>query len=169
MSLREASHGSRNFYRHDRLLQEQRHDPYHARLKISEPSICPQCGAVFHKGRWCWQQAPEGAHKALCPACARIRDEFPAASLTLRGAYALAHREEIMRLAGNHEQRERAEHPLKRIMTVKDSEDAIQLSFTEAHLARDIGEALRAAYKGNLDYHYADDDIMLRVTWTRES
>jgi len=169
MSAKNVSHLHTDLNRHDRLLQEREHDPYHARLKIKEPSVCTECGAVFHKGRWSWAVAPAGAEKVLCPACARIRDEIPAAFLTLRGAFVSSHRDEIMQLARNHEQRERAEHPLKRIIAVEASDADIRLSFTEAHLARDIGEALHNAYKGELDYHYADEDIMLRVTWSRDS
>jgi NMD protein affecting ribosome stability and mRNA decay len=149
--------------RHDRLLRELDHDPYHARLKLKEPNVCPECGAVFHKGRWTWAQAPAEAHRELCPACLRIRDEIPAAFLMLGGSLLAGH------LVRNHEQRERAEHPLKRIMAVEETDDGLRLGFTEAHLARGIGEALRDAYKGDLDYRYADEDIMLRVTWKRDS
>lgn len=39
----------------------------------------------------------------------------------------------------------------------------IRLTFSEAHLARDVGEALHKAYEGDLDYHYADEDIMPRT------
>lgn len=158
-----------NLSRHDRLLQEREHDPYHAKLKLKEPTVCPECGAVFHKGRWSWAEVPAGAHKTLCPACLRIHDEIPAAFLTLQGAFLSGHREELLHLARHLEQRERAEHPLKRIMAVAESAGEIRLSFTEAHLARNIGEALRDAYKGELDFHYADADIMLRVTWTRDA
>lgn len=155
--------------RRDRLLKELDHDPYHAKMKLKEPTVCPECRAVYHKGRWAWADAPEGAHEALCPACMRIRDEIPAAFLTLRGAFLGDHMEEIMNLAHHCETRERAEHPLKRIMAIEEFEDGVTLSFTEAHLARTIGEALQHAYEGDLDYKYADEDIMLRVSWTREA
>ena len=169
MSAKDVSHLHTDLHRHDRLLQELQHDPYHAKLKLKEPTVCTECGAVFHKGRWSWAAAPAGAHQALCPACLRTRDEIPAAFLTLRGAFLSGHRDEILHLARHLEERERAEHPLKRIMAVEESAGEIRLSFTEAHLARNIGEAVRDAYKGELDYHYADEDIMLRVTWTRDS
>lgn len=154
--------------RQDRLLRELDHDPYHSKLKLTEPAACPECGAVFHKGRWSWGEAPPGAHAALCPACMRIRDRIPAAFLTVKGGFLNEHRDEILSLIRNYEQRERAEHPIKRIMGTEETEEGLTLSFTEAHLARGIGEALRHAYEGELDYRYASEDIMLRVTWARE-
>jgi hypothetical protein len=27
-------------------------DPYQARQKLHEGTVCPQCGAVYHDGRW---------------------------------------------------------------------------------------------------------------------
>lgn len=36
----------------DRQIDEVAHDPYHARSKPAEPAYCPQCGLIYHKGRW---------------------------------------------------------------------------------------------------------------------
>lgn len=153
--------------RRDRLIRELDHDPYHSKRKIKGPAVCSGCGAVFQDGRWSWVAAPSKAHEALCPACHRIEDRVPAAFLTLRGTYLADHKDEIMNLIHNYEEREKAEHPLKRIMSVEKLEGALEIRFTEAHLARGIGEALHKAYQGELDYQYTDEDIMLRVTWTR--
>jgi hypothetical protein len=43
--------------RRDRLIREHVHDPYKTRLKLPEPTVCPQCGAVFNEGRWHWAPA----------------------------------------------------------------------------------------------------------------
>lgn len=153
--------------RHDRMLRELDHDPYHSKLKIKEPTECPECGAVFEHGRWAWGDAPAGAHKQLCPACQRINDRVPAAFLTLSGEFFTAHRDEIENLIHNYEKRERTNHPLKRIMGSEQQEAELVFTFTDAHLARGIGEALHDAYEGELDYQYTKEDIMLRVTWAR--
>ena len=96
-----------------------------------------------------------------------MAEEVPAAFLTLTGDFVQAHREEIGRFVRNYEERERAEHPLKRIMNELTEDDAVTFTFTDAHLARGIGEALHHAYQGELSYHYEKDEILLRVTWSR--
>ena len=153
--------------RRDRLIRELDHDPYHAKLKIKGPAVCPGCGAVFLRNRWTWQPAPTDARQHTCPACQRIKDRVPAAFLTLSGDFFVSHRDEIMNLISNYEQRESMEHPLKRIMATEEQGSGLELAFTDAHLARGIGEALQNAYEGELDYEYTKEDIMLRVSWVR--
>jgi hypothetical protein len=65
------------------------------------------------------------------------------------------------------EAREKQEHPLKRIIEVKDEEGAVVITTTDMHLVRSIGESLGAAYQGLLDYHYDDGGSFLRVNWSR--
>ena len=85
--------------RRDRLVQESRHDTYKARHKLPEPAVCPQCGAVFHDGRWQWLVKPAQAHEETCPACHRIHDDFPAGYVTVEGPFFKEHREELLHLA----------------------------------------------------------------------
>lgn len=158
--------GFRQISRHDGLFQERVHDAYKAKHKLPEPTVCPQCGAVFHKGRWQWLEAPAGAHQEPCPACHRIHDHFPAGFVTLQGKFFLAHREEIMHLAHNVEKRERTEHPLKRIMAIEEKDGALLITTTDIHLARGIGEAIHHAYQGDLKFHYNPEENLLRVSWT---
>lgn len=153
--------------RSEHLLQEQVHDAYKSKGKLPEPTVCPQCGAVFHEGRWQWLPAPADAHQETCPACHRIHDDYPAGFLTLEGEFFLGHRDEIMHLVHNVEKRERAEHPLKRIMAVEEIKSGGTLvSTTDPHLARGIGEALHHAYQGELKFHYNPAENLLRVNWT---
>lgn len=153
--------------RKDRLLKEMDHDPYHSKQKIPEPSVCSECGAVFHKGRWSWDERPADAHEVLCPADQRIRDRVPAGFLTLGGDFLTQHKDEIMNLIRNKAEQEGKAHPLKRIMGMEEQEGKLVFTFTDAHLTRGIGEALHSAYEGELDYEYTKEDIMLRVTWQR--
>lgn len=154
--------------RRDRTIQESRHDTYRARGKLREPTACPQCGAVFHKGRWTWGERPPRAHEALCPACQRMNDQLPAGQLSVRGSFLTQHKTEILGLARNAEAQAKAEHPLSRIMTVEEQEDALVIATTDTHLPQRIGEALHHAYHGELDIHYSRDQQFIRVTWRRE-
>lgn len=153
--------------RHDRLLREREHDTYKVRAKLPDPTACPDCGAMFRDGRWTWGSPPADAHRTLCPACHRIRDDYPGGYLKLVGDFAREHREEIVSLARNVESREKAEHPLKRIMDIADRDDHVLLTTTDPRLARNIADAIHRAYQGELDLAYAKDEGLLRVTWTR--
>ena len=153
--------------RREQLFKELVHDSYKAGHKLREPTRCPECGAVFHKGRWTWGVAPKDAHEEKCPACHRIHDKFPAGYVTLKGEFFREQREQILQLVRNHEAHEKAEHPLERIMGIADTNEGVVVTTTDTHLARDIAEALRHAYKGDLDYHYNKEDNLLRATWSR--
>jgi hypothetical protein len=143
-------------------------DPYRATKKIHEPTACPQCGAVFHSGHWQWTERPADAHEELCPACHRIRDEFPAGELTLSGQFVAQHRDDILHIVRRQEETEKAEHPLNRIMKIDDAEGAIVVTTTEIHLPRRIGEALKSAFDGELEFNYDEDGYFLRVGWHRD-
>jgi len=153
--------------REDRLLQEWVHDTYKAKSKLPEPTVCPQCNAVFHHGRWQWGETPAGAHETLCPACHRIADGMPAGILTLSGDFLAGHHDEIVHLLRNVEEREKTEHPLKRIMDISEHDGVMVVNFTDPHLARGAGEAVHHAYQGDLDYHYQAGETLLRLTWRR--
>ncbi len=153
--------------RRDQLMQETVHDTYQRKGKPAEPTRCPDCGAVFHEGRWQWMDAPAGAQEVVCPACQRIRDEFPAGFLSLSGDFLAANEAEIRRLIGNHEDREKSEHPLQRVMNIDETVDGLMVTTTDMHLARGIGEALQHAYQGDLEYRYNPDQNLLRVSWSR--
>ena len=155
--------------RNDRLIQERVHDPYKSQQKLHEPTICPECHAVFSGGRWQWlTDIAKPAEEKTCPACRRIHDKVPAGLLTMRGKFLEEHRNEIMSLLYNKVEAENAEHPLKRLISIEDQPDgSVVASFTDTHLPRDVGKAVSKAYHGKLDIHYAEDEDFTRVTWSR--
>lgn len=147
--------------------EERIKEPYRLGGKLKEPTLCPECGAVYHKGRWQWMQKPGEAYEHLCPACMRERDKFPAGMITLKGDFFSTRKEEILNLIKNAEAQARAEHPLERVMSIEEQDDQTVITFTDAHLAHGIGEALRHAYQGTLDSRYTDEDGLLRIVWER--
>jgi hypothetical protein len=164
---RSKTHPAASQPRTDRLLQSAEKDVYGLRGKLPDPTACPSCGAMYRNGRWTWGSPPADAHRAECPACRRIADDYPAGLVTVRGEFALAHRQEILSLAHHVEEREKREHPLKRIMAVREEPGALVVTTTDARLARGIGEALEHAYKGELDYRFGETENVLRVSWER--
>lgn len=151
--------------RHDQLRLERIHDTYRLGFKLSEPSVCKVCGAVFHAGRWQWGARPAGAQEVICPACHRIKDDFPAGFVHIGGERFDANRDEMVRLLRHREEKEQAEHPLARIIAIEEDADGVLVTTTDIHLARDLGEALRHAYHGELKYHYNEEKNLLRVHW----
>jgi len=153
--------------RRDELRPERIHDTYKLTHKLPEPAVCPGCGAVYHAGRWQWLARPAGAGEVMCPACHRIKDCFPAGFVHVGGKYFAAHRDELLHLLRHHEEKEKAEHPLARIMAIDDEAGGILVTTTDMHLARDLGEALHHAHQGELEYHYNEGENLLRVHWQR--
>lgn len=155
--------------RRDELWQEREHDAYRPARKPVEPAVCPDCGAVYHGGRWQWIARPEGAREIVCAACHRIRDRFPAGYVDVGGGFFAAHRDEIIALLRHHETKEKTGHPLVRIMAIENELDGILVTTTDIHLARDLGEALHRAYQGDLEFHYNEAEKLLRVHWRRDA
>ena len=96
--------GPQPVYR-SKLFQEYEHDSYKASGKLREPTVCPQCHAVFHKGRWQWLPHPDDAERVTCPACHRMQDHFPAGYVELKGDFVSQRREEVVNLVRHVEQK----------------------------------------------------------------
>jgi len=149
------------------LQREYVHDTYKLRKKLPEPTVCSQCGAVFKKGHWTWASWPVRAHETVCPACRRIQDNYPAGVIRLSGPFLAAHRGEILNAVRHQEETAKKDHPLCRVIRVKGSKEGIEVTTTDMHLPRRIGEALWHAYHGELKLHYAEDARLIRVSWKR--
>ncbi len=165
MSSQSIPPGFHPVKRRDGIFEEKVHDAYKATGKLSEPTVCPQCKAVYRGGRWRWETPPAEAHRGICPACHRMHDHYPAGFVSLSGDFFQEHRDEIVHLIRNHEEHERAEHPLKRIMDMEIQNGGVLVTTTDIHLARGIGEAVHHAYQGDLEYHYNPAENLLRVHW----
>lgn len=148
---------------------DDRKDPYQPSQKPPEPTVCPDCGAVFHRGRWQWSAAPEGAHRTRCEACQRIHDQFPAGTVTLAGKFTAAQAGEIEALVRHQEKSEKADHPLNRVMSIERADDeTIVVTTTDIHLPHRIARAVEKAFGGHLTEHYEEDGDTVRIAWRQK-
>ncbi len=151
----------------DRIFDDKRHDPYQTKGKYTEPSVCSDCGAIFHRGRWQWNDVPAGASRVICPACMRTRDKLPAGSLTLAGEFFEAHRDEVLALVAHVAARERKEHPLNRVMHIDAGADRTVVTTTDIHLPQRIVEALHHSFQGKFELDYGHDEYVVNAKWQR--
>ena len=141
-------------------------DPYQGKKKLPEGAACPQCGVVYHDGRWQWAAKEEDATEELCPACRRINDKFPAGIATFRGPFSAERRQEMLRLVRHQEEVEKKEHPLNRIISIEEDAAGITIQTTDIHLPRRIGETMQRALHGKLDIQFEEGGYFVRVNWT---
>ncbi len=153
--------------RRNRLIKDRNHDCYRLRGKPRASAWCPICGVVFHGGRWQWSAKEADAHQEKCPACLRVQDRMPAGFLRLEGPFFAEHAGEILNCVKNEAEKVNAQHALHRIIEVKHEEGRTLITTTDPHLARGLGEALHHSYKGELDFHYVEEDTVVRVSWRR--
>lgn len=153
--------------RHEQLYAPRHVDPYREAGKPPQDARCPECGVVFRGGRWTWGPVPKDALSVTCPACLRIQDRFPGGYVTLKGPFVKQHRDELKKLVEAREAYEKAEHPLERLMDIGERAGALEITTTGNHLARAIGNAVRAAYDGQLKLRYESEENLVRAVWTR--
>jgi hypothetical protein len=155
--------------RYRRMQEGLGNDAYRPGAKPKGPVHCPQCGAVFVRGRWSWGAAPGGAAKLRCPACRRTNEGLPAGLISLSGTFFARHRKDVLARVRSCEAQEKAGHPLERVMAItEDGEGSVRVTTTSVHLARLIGHALEHAFKGDLSRSYDREDNRLRMRWRRD-
>jgi NMD protein affecting ribosome stability and mRNA decay len=164
-----TNRGGFRMLRREQLLQSGvAEDSYRGTRKVREPAACPECGAVYRRGRWLASAVPPRAARAQrCPACRRQREGLAAGYVTLAGPFFAERRAEILSRVRHCEAAERSRHPLEHIMAIKDVARGTQVTTTGIHIARRIGSALRNAYKGRLTLRYSPEENLLRVSWRR--
>ena len=149
------------------LLEGLGDDSYKSDRKLPDSTRCPRCAASFHAGRWTWDAAPRDAREQLCPACHRIHDGFPAGYVTLAGEFFRGHRDEILRLVRHCEEKEKATHPLQRIINIEEADEGVVVTTTDVHLARNIAERVHDAHQGSVVFRYSKKDNLVRAAWKR--
>jgi NMD protein affecting ribosome stability and mRNA decay len=151
-------------------------DPYLPRGASRKVSVCEGCSAVNMNKRWytggdVYNVAVKNPEivRVVCPACLKIRDNFPGGIVTLKGDYVLPHKQDLLKLIRNEEDRARGLNPLERVMKVKENGyGSIIISTTNEKLAQRIGRAIKKAFHGEVAYHWSHDNKLVRVDWVRE-
>jgi len=143
-------------------------DTYKVKRKLPEPTLCPGCGAVYRNGCWQWEEIGV-ANEALCPACNRQHDNFPAGLVAVSGDFIAAHEAEIFGVVLAQEEREKVEHPLRRVMDIERSSGTLLVTTTDAQFAHNIGETLHQIFHGELKLNYNREMNMLLVQWQRQT
>lgn len=136
-------------------------------------AICEWCYSVYRNKRWYADQRifmevskKHGVIKVVCPACLKMRDNFPGGILTLKGKGILLYKKDLMNLIRNEEERARGLNPLERIMSIReDGYGNIIISTTNEKLAQRLGREIKKAFHGSVSYHWSHDNKLLRVDW----
>jgi|AntRauTorcE11897_2_1112592.scaffolds.fasta_scaffold00104_10 hypothetical protein len=137
-------------------------------MYVNQGTVCSRCGALYINGKWTWNTLPDNHEKDLCPACKRIENNEPAGHAILRGTYFAKHKDDIIHFIDNISKSELSDHPLERLMDIKNGSSDTEITTTGIHLARRIGYALQLAYGGELNSTQSDDDHII-VYWTKDS
>jgi NMD protein affecting ribosome stability and mRNA decay len=150
-------------------------DPYLPKGASKSVSVCEQCHAVYSNKRWSLSterydivmQDPT-VTLMVCPACHKIHDDLPGGIVTLKGAYVLPHKQELLNLVKNEEERARGMNPLERVMSIKENgSGSLVINTTNERLAQRLGKAIKKAFHGEVAYHFSHDNKLARVDWER--
>jgi len=159
---------------HKRKSVDTASDPYLEDEINVETAICRKCSAVYYNKRWyidgeiLKKYNLQVIEKVLCPACRKIRDRFPGGIIRLHGEFLNKHKEEIMNLIKNEEERARGFNPLERIIDISDTDNGVvEITTTNEKLAQRIVRSLERAYHGEVSYRWSHDTKLLRAEWVR--
>lgn len=145
-------------------------DPYRSSEKQTGGTSCAVCGLVVEEGVWKPPRKSDAADNGrdLCPACRRIRDDYPGGLLKITGRLPEAQRQEILNRARNVAEQEAGGHPLERFMRIAETAGETILYFTGGHVPVRIGKALRRDFGGSLSIRYTPNEKFAIAHWTRE-
>jgi len=149
-------------------------DPYISATRNNLMAVCTKCHTVYYNKRWYIDEElyqkkilMKKIDKVLCPACRKIKDNFPGGIVRLRGSFLNNHKDEIINLIRNEEERARGYNPLERIIKIKDISNELEVTTTNEKLAQRIGKSIHKACQGKVEYKWSEDTKLLRVNWER--
>jgi NMD protein affecting ribosome stability and mRNA decay len=147
-------------------------DPYAMLRATKGPAVCRRCLAIYVNKRWHFDEAEarklaasRRTQKLVCPACQKIRDDYPEGVVTVEWSELKDHEAEIRGLIGNVEARALSVNPLARVMKIVKRRNDMEVQTTTDRLAQRLGRELVRAFRGTVTYRWAHRDMLLRVTW----
>ncbi|HBO85265.1 MAG: hypothetical protein A2073_04765 [Deltaproteobacteria bacterium GWC2_42_11] len=148
-------------------------DSYLSKDDQHEMAMCKQCHAIYHNKRWSFDEKlymKKRDHKktllVLCPACQKIRDKYAEGFVTLKGNYLKEHKQDILNLIKNEEEKAMGYNPLERIIEIKDRGSVVNITTTHEKLAQRLGKKVHKACQGRLEIKWTEDRVT-RVVWER--
>jgi NMD protein affecting ribosome stability and mRNA decay len=149
-------------------------DPYLPKGGSHDMALCKQCQSIYHNKRWYREGSFDNkkislfsALQVICPACRKIKDNFPGGIVTLTGDFLQEHKKDILNLIKNEEERARGFNPLERIIKISNGSKKMEISTTNEKLAQRIGRKIKKAFSGEVEYKWSQDTKLLRVSWSR--
>ncbi|HUL72183.1 MAG TPA: hypothetical protein VLT86_03730 [Vicinamibacterales bacterium] len=137
--------------------------------------ICPECGAVYAKGRWTTASDPRTrrlaavAGRRLCRACQMADRHQTRGYLSLRGGFLAKHEPEIEVLLENEAARAAEDNPLGRILDWDRSiPGVLTVSTSTEHLVERLGRAVHRAFGGEIDYGFSHANKFAHAYWVRD-
>lgn len=150
-----------------------RHRPPRA---LSEPALCPGCGAIYVKRRWTRTPGARSlASRAgaawivrVCAACRRRRTGVPHGYVHIDGEFFPSHRTDMEALLHNEVERAREDNPLHQVLGWEELDGGGFLITTSTEkLAQRLGHALEKAYQGEVHYGFSHENKLAHVWWHR--
>ena len=149
-------------------------DPYRPE-EGQEASLCTVCQALYQNKRWFFDEqlarrlgGTKKVREIVCPTCRKIKDHYPEGVLTLSGDFFKERKEEILTLLKNEAARVSNRSVQDRVIKMTaEGKDRLVVETTTEKLAQRLGRAVYRAYKGALDFRWAEMNRFVRVYWSR--
>ncbi len=149
-------------------------DPYRPE-EGQEASICTSCRALYQNKRWFFDEKLAGqmegtakVQQVVCPTCRKIKDAYAEGYLTLSGDFFAERKPEIITLLKNEAARVSTRSVMDRVIKMtEEGKDRLVVETTTEKLAQRLGRAVYRAYKGELNFSWAEPNRFVRVYWSR--
>jgi hypothetical protein len=140
-------------------------------------AICAGCGAVNDGHRWSTDREVRrqvlGAPRAsvqvrICSHCRRLPAGLPKGFLHLDGPFVPEHRSELEAVLREEVSRARKDQPFSALLDLEeDGRGGLIVTTSTEPLASRLGNALTAAFAGELHYGFSHENRLSHVWWHR--